>query len=98
MTINIRALRERTPESDVLARYTDVAQILTEDPTATAEDRAAWVHDLCRQLDIPALGTYGIESGAVGELVGKAAKASSMKGNPLPLTEAEMAELVSLAL
>ena len=97
MTINIRALRERT-ESDVLVRYTEVARILTEDPTATAEDGAAWVHDLCRQLDIPSLGTYGIERDAIGELVGKAAKASSMKGNPLPLTDTEMAELVSLAL
>jgi alcohol dehydrogenase class IV len=98
MEINVRALRGREPDGDALRRYAHVAEILTGEPGATPERGVAWVRELCAELNIPTLTTYGVTTDAVPELVAKAAKASSMKGNPLPLTDAEMTELVTRAL
>ena len=98
MEINIRALRARAASSDALARYTEVAHTLTGNVEARAEDGAAWVGRLCRALEIPPLGTYGVGRKDVPALVEKAALASSMKGNPIALTPEEMAELVGRAL
>ena len=71
---------------------------LTGNVEARAEDGAAWVARLCRELEIPPLGTYGVGPKDVPALVEKAAVASSMKGNPIALTPEEMAELVGGAL
>jgi alcohol dehydrogenase class IV len=98
MEINIRALRARAAASDALSRYTEVARTLTRDGEAHAEDGAAWVGRLCRELEIPPLATYGVGPKDVPALVEKAALASSMKGNPIALTADEMAELVAGAL
>jgi alcohol dehydrogenase class IV len=49
-------------------------------------------------LDIPALNTYGIQSTDVPELVEKAARASSMKANPIVLTSEELARTLQAAL
>ena len=43
MVVNIRALRERQPDSEALERYVEVAQILTGNPDASADDGTAWV-------------------------------------------------------
>jgi len=98
MEINIRALRARAAEGESLARYTVVARMLTGNAEARAEDGAAWVSRLCRELEIPPLATYGVRREDVAALVEKAAQASSMKGNPIALTREELAELLTRAL
>jgi alcohol dehydrogenase class IV len=49
-------------------------------------------------LKIPKLAAYGISQVHVGELVEKAAKASSMKANPIALTKEELAEILRAAM
>jgi len=98
MEINIRALRARAAEGESLARYTVVARMLTGNAEARAEDGAAWVSRLCRELEIPPLATYGVRREDVAALVEKAAQASSMKGNPIALTPDELAEVLTRAL
>ncbi len=97
MGVNIRALRQRAPGSGALARYTDVAQIVTGSPSATAEDGLVWVAHLTRRLGIEPLRRYGLQADDFPELVGKAAKASSMKANPIPLTPEELQDALHLA-
>ena len=46
MEANVRALRARQPADASLRRYGDIAQILTGDPAAEAEQGLAWVRDL----------------------------------------------------
>jgi alcohol dehydrogenase class IV len=75
-----------------------VARLVTDRPDATAADAVAWFHDLVSELGIPRLRTYGIADGHVEDLVEKAAKASSMKGNPLELTRGELATALRQAL
>ncbi len=87
---NIRALRERAADSPALARYEEVARILTGNPGARAEDAVVWLQQLVRELQVPGLAAYGIGSGDVDGIVEKAERASSMKGNPITLTSDEL--------
>jgi len=98
MAANIRALRQRDPSGEALSRYTRVAAILTGDEAAAAEDGAVWVRQLCRGLNIRPLGAFGVSTGDAEPLADKAAKASSMKGNPIPLTPEELIGVVEASL
>jgi alcohol dehydrogenase class IV len=95
--VNVRALRQRAPDSDALRRYGEVARLLTGNPQARAEDAVEWIAELCRRLEIPPLRTYGVRPGDFAGLVEKAAKASSMKANPIVLTAEELTEIVTRA-
>jgi alcohol dehydrogenase class IV len=97
MEINLRALRQREAASSSLGRYETVARLLTSNPTASADDGAAWVNRLVHNLKIPSLRAYGINSQSMDELVDKSAKASSMKANPIVLTRDEMLEILQRA-
>lgn len=96
--VNIQALRARASDSDPLRRYETVAQLLTGNPHAHAEDAVGWLAETCAALNVPRLNAYGIESDHIPGLVVKATKASSMKSNPIVLTEAELHEIIELAL
>jgi alcohol dehydrogenase class IV len=98
MRVNVAALRARDPAGPALARYREVAALLTGEPTATIEDGVEWVTSLCRALDVAGLGRYGMREADVAGLVGKARAASSMKGNPIALTDAELTEIAMGAL
>lgn len=95
--VNVRALRERLPESAALHRYQEAACLLTGSPAATVNDGVAWVRDLCRELAIRPLAAYGVGPADLADIVAKSAVASSMKANPLPLTQAELEEIVQRA-
>ena len=98
MEINIRALRALAAGGDALRRYAEVARILTRDPEAEPEQGVEWVRELCKRLAIPPLRAYGVTQGSVPQLVEKAAKASSMKGNPVVLSAGLMTEMISRAI
>ena len=55
MAANIRALRERAPESDSLAKYRELGRMLTGDAEAMPEDAVQKVRELVRDLRIPGL-------------------------------------------
>ena len=98
MQINVAALRARDPDGPALARYQEVAALVTGKPAATIEEGLDWLAALCRALDVPGLARYGMRESDVGALVGKARVASSMKGNPIALTDAELSEIATRAL
>ena len=98
MEMNLRALRQRQPESEALPRYQEVARVLTGRAEAMAEAGVEWVRELVKDLRIPRLNTYGIKQEHLAELVEKSAKASSMKANPIVLTREELAEILERAL
>ncbi len=95
---NISALRQRDPEGSALARYTEIARILTADAAALAEDGAIWLSELVRDLGVPGLAAYGISATDCAAVSVKAAKASSMKANPVELTERELAQVFTASL
>jgi alcohol dehydrogenase class IV len=95
---NVGALRSREADSPVLDRYAEVARILTGRVEATPEDGAAWVRELCDALSIPRLSTHGLATSNVATAVSKAQQASSMRGNPIELTEDELRQVLDDAL
>ncbi len=98
MTLNVQALQARQSDSAALRRYDEVAQILTGRAGAVAADGVAWVQALGQALNVPGLGSYGLTLADFPTVIEKSAVASSMQGNPLKLTTAEMAEILSRAL
>lgn len=96
--MNVKALKKRAPDSPYLKRYDEIGRILTGDPEAGARHAVRWVRSLCRALDVFPLSRYGMTVRDIPVLVEKAAKASSMKGNPIPLTAEEMAEIIGKAI
>jgi len=96
--INLRALRARAPQSNALRRYQEVACMLTGRDHASAEDAIVWTRQICGELDIPPLKVYGVTAQDVPNLIPAAAKASSMKGNPLALTPGELQEVLTRSL
>jgi len=98
MAVNIRALGERQPGHPALARYRETAVILTGREHAAAEDGVGGVRGLARRLAVPSLGDLGFTASQTDEAVSKARQASSMKGNPVALTEEELAVIYRNAL
>jgi alcohol dehydrogenase class IV len=97
MAMNIRALSERDPRGPGLGRYRDVARWLTGNPAAGPGDGVRFVRELCSALGVPGLAELGVRSEQHAELVAKAARASSMKANPIVLTGDELAEIMNAA-
>jgi len=95
---NVRALRERDPASPVLGRYAEVARLLTGRPDAAAEEGAEWVGELCEALAISGLAAQGLTAADRDAAVAKSRKASSMRGNPIELTDDELHGILEGAL
>ena len=74
-----------------------VAILLTGQPAATADDAVAWLQALARDLAIPSLAAYGYRADDAATVVAAAKAASSMKANPLPLSEDELRAILAAA-
>jgi len=98
MAANVAAMRARAPEHPALERYAAIACLLTGKNDANAENGIEWVRALCVELNIPALRVWGISQADLAGVVDKAAHASSMKANPIPLTAGELLAMVRAAL
>jgi alcohol dehydrogenase class IV len=98
MAANVAALRTRAPLHPALERYTAISRMLTGQPEASAEAGVEWVRALCAELNVPALHTWGVTETDLPGVVEKAARASSMQANPLPLTSEELLVVVKAAL
>ena len=95
MEANIRVLRERGEGDGPLARYRDVARLLTGSPKADAEDGMAWVRAIVAELAIPPLSCYGMRAVDIPIVIARAKQASSMKGNPVVLPDDELAAILA---
>ena len=96
--VNVRALRVRAPNALAVARYDDVARVVTGDAGARAEDAVAWLRDLVAELAVPGLASYGVRDEHIPRVVAAARQASSMQGNPIVLTDAELHEALGVAI
>jgi len=92
---NILALENRAAESPALAKYLEVARIITGNPTAKLSDALQWIKELCMQMFVPGLEDFGISEADFPAIVEKSKNASSMKGNPIPLTDEELTQILS---
>lgn len=96
MEANIEAMQ--TEKHVGLARYEEVARILTGNASASARDGVKWVSELVNELNIPSLSTHGMTEAHIPEAVQKTLNASSYKGNPIALKASVLQEILEKAL
>lgn len=87
---NYDALRARDPENPALGKMQEVAQMVLNSPTATIEEAIEHLKNMCTQMFVPGLEDFGINHSDIPAIVAKAKNASSMKGNPIELTDEEL--------
>lgn len=97
MEINLRAVRARG-EQRLLDRFDEIAVRLTGQSGAKAADGVAWIREMTESMGIPPLSQWGMSAEEAEVVVEKAEAASSMKGNPLPLTRDELREIFARSL
>lgn len=98
LRVNLTALQTRAADNPLLDKYRQLATILTSRSDARAEDAVTYLNTLCRDLSVPGLSAYGMAEADVPMLVEKAARASSMRGNSVPLLEEELVEIARASL
>ena len=98
MDVDLRALSGRAPDHPALDRISEVATLLTGQPDAPPEDAIAWLRRLTAALSIPGLASYGLDQNEIAPVVMAAQKASSMRGNPIDLSDEEVGEIVTHSL
>ena len=91
--VNIQALQAREPHNSALDKYAEAAAILCN---CSFPDRESALTGLVKQLaewttllELPRLGEYGLEESGLDHVVAHS-RGSSMKTNPLVLTDAEI--------
>jgi alcohol dehydrogenase class IV len=99
---NIAALKATSPEHPALQRYAHVAIALTVNESMSGVDPLVQTVNstlaLVRELQIPPLGAFGIQKSHVPEMVALARKASSMRFNPVMLSDEALAGILERAL
>ncbi len=85
-------------DAGLRARYTDIGRWLTGDAAATAEDGVAWIERTCADLGVAGLAGLGLSEADTAAAVEGAARASSTKGNPVALSDEELAAVFRAAL
>jgi alcohol dehydrogenase class IV len=98
MEVNVRALRSGQPGHSALDRYTEAAQLVTGKPAASIEDGLAWIRETITLLAIPGLAAFGIRPQHAGDIAAKAARSSSMQGNPVPLSHSDLRTILLRAI
>lgn len=98
MAMNVAALQRRGDPAGQLARFDEVARLVTGENTARAADGVAWIQELAADLQVAPLREFGVAEGDFAEVIAKSKVASSMKGNPLVLSDDELAEILAQAL
>ncbi|MFT7391227.1 MAG: alcohol dehydrogenase class IV [Paracoccaceae bacterium] len=97
LATNRAALAARGPELPGAARVAEVCAMIGAAFDCDAADApaalAAWAHG----AGLPGLGALGHDPADSGSVAAASAASSSMKGNPLPLTEAELIAAMAAA-
>jgi len=96
MAANVAALREQAPDGEGLRRYAEVSEVLVG--RADVDAAIAAVAALVEELRIPRLSRYGLDESHVAELAALARRASSMRANPVELSDAALCECLRRAL
>lgn len=91
---NIKALRAAGDPHGLLARYRDMAALLSGNAAAREEDGVRWIEDFVRALPLPALPKPEQQD----VLVEAALRSSSMKGNPVALGREQLLEVLYQAM
>ncbi len=94
--VTVRALVERDPGNRALVRFEEAGELLTG--VFGIHPLLGWLEDITAEFGIPGLRDLGLREERIGEACAKARTASSMKGNPIALTDDELREILRAAM
>ncbi|PKO94104.1 MAG: alcohol dehydrogenase [Betaproteobacteria bacterium HGW-Betaproteobacteria-1] len=98
---NIHLLQTREPDSPALWRYAHVGKVLANDMKLDEQQGldvlVQVLEDWTQQMGLARLGEYGMEAGDIAHVV-ENCRGSSMKTNPLVLTDDEVAAILQARL
>ena len=95
--VNIQAMRERQPDNPGLARYARLAEVLCGRSFVNHEQ--AWMalidllRDWSKRMQLPGLAGYGVGENDFDHIVAHC-RGSSMKTNPIVLSNAEIKSIL----
>ncbi len=99
--VNVRALRERAPGSPALARYAEAGRIVGHRPDLGDEEACSYLvatlHDWVARLEVAGLATFGMVGPDIPAVVADS-PGSSMRTNPVSLTDEELTDILVRAL
>ncbi|HSR88562.1 MAG TPA: iron-containing alcohol dehydrogenase [Pontiella sp.] len=95
---NLKALEARDADNPALGKYHEVARLVTQSRNAEITDALDWIKEICMHMHVPGLEDFGITEADIPALVSKGRQASSMKGNPVPLTDDELIAVLQASL
>lgn len=94
---NVRAMQARASDHPALQRYREVGAWVTGRADVQIEDTVQWLLETCDMLHVPGLASYGVAKSDFPTIVEKVRRSSSMRGNPIELTEGELLEILKRA-
>jgi len=103
-TVNVAALKGRVAAADpaaaatYLARYEALARAVTGSEAATVEQGVEWMVALVKDCGVPGLGHFGLKEEDFAEVIAKSKESSSMKGNPVALSDEELTTMLRMAM
>ncbi len=97
MLVNAEALSNRGNDYEKVSRFENIARWVTGVENATIKEGVEWIASLCKNMEIPRLSELGIKKDHFPTIIEKSKNSSSMKGNPIQLTEQEMVKVLELA-
>ncbi len=94
LSVNLRRILGCDSWRRFRERYFELARILTGNSDATPRDAINWVTTIKTKLKIPGLRAFGISAPDFSLIAERAASASSMKGNPVQLDQADLIDVL----
>jgi alcohol dehydrogenase class IV len=102
MAANLSVAGRDPGGTETIRRYANVARAMglagETDDLSTARRGAARMRELCSELGIPGLRAFGVTPEVIPDLVTRAKRTSSMKANPVDLSEEDLAGILEQAL
>jgi alcohol dehydrogenase len=95
--VNIAAMESREPENSALGKYAEVGRLLSgshgKRATENRDHLVRVLQDWTQRMELPALSSLGVASNDVDRIVA-GSRGSSMKTNPIVLTDDEIRSVV----
>ena len=98
MQVNAELISKIDAEEKKVNRFKEIAEWITGDKAATIQDGVEWISSLAASLDIPGLSELGISSSDFDSIIDKSKRSSSMKGNPVTLSDDQMERILEMSM
>jgi alcohol dehydrogenase class IV len=91
---NIEQLHTKPDGYMYLEKYREICRIVTGDDGTDLGILIKWLSSLVERLQIHGLKMFGLEEEKIPEIVMRALNSSSIKGNPVPLSQEQLEKIV----